>query len=141
MKHTLIFLAVFLPLFAIVTQGGMHNYGTFAFIAMLTVSYFISKYILNLLPKIKTNNNETLASNSLIPAQSKTDEVKKCCHCAETIKSEAEVCRYCGLDPDQEIMKINGITFDGEKYIFLEHQFSKRSDALKYAKLKANKSQ
>jgi len=76
MKHTLIFLAVFLPLFAIITQGGMHNYGTLAFIAMLVASYFISKYILKLLPKIKTNKNQTLAETKLIPAQIKTDDVK-----------------------------------------------------------------
>lgn len=73
------------------------------------------------------------------PKPDDPDEYKSCCHCAEKIRLQAEVCRYCGKNPDQEVMKNLGITFNGEKYKFLEHYFSKRYDAIKYAKIKLGK--
>lgn len=65
-------------------------------------------------------------------------EFKRCCHCGEEIKFEAEICGYpdCGLDPDKETMETYGITTEGERYKFLDHYFSKRVDAIKFAKMK-----
>lgn len=65
-------------------------------------------------------------------------EIKICCYCGRKIRFDSETCGYpdCGLDPDQKVMERYGITFDGEKYRFLNHSFSKRIDAIKFAKMK-----
>lgn len=51
MKQTLMFIAIFLPIFAIATQGGAKDIGTPAFVILLTISYFASKFALNFIQK------------------------------------------------------------------------------------------
>lgn len=46
MKQALIFIAIFLPIFALTTQGGAKNIGTPVFVLLLVISYFASKFIL-----------------------------------------------------------------------------------------------
>jgi hypothetical protein len=58
MKQTLIFIVVFLLIFALVTQGGLVDIGAAGFIAVLIVSFLVSKYSPKLLGKMKSSRSE-----------------------------------------------------------------------------------
>jgi hypothetical protein len=51
MKQTLIFVVAFILIFALVTQGGLVDIGAAGFVAVLIVSFLISKYSPKLLGK------------------------------------------------------------------------------------------
>jgi hypothetical protein len=58
MKQTLIFIVAFLLIFALVTQGGLVDIGAAGFIAVLIVSFLVSKYSPKLLGKVKSSPTE-----------------------------------------------------------------------------------
>lgn len=90
-----------------------------------------------------------------------SNSIRACPYCAETIKAEAVVCRFCNRDvaptaatkpdllfngrkevePDADTMALHGITFDGERYHFGQYKYEKYSDALAYAKLQSPQAQ
>jgi 4-amino-4-deoxy-L-arabinose transferase-like glycosyltransferase len=51
MKQTLVFIVGFFLIFALVTQGGMVDIGVAGFVAVLVVSFLISKYYPKILGK------------------------------------------------------------------------------------------
>ena len=68
-------------------------------------------------------------------------ESKECCHCGGTLRIDTEVCGYpdCGLDPDESVMRSFNITSEGGRYKYKGHYFSRRVDAIRFAKMKTSK--
>jgi hypothetical protein len=76
-------------------------------------------------------------------------DTKKCPYCAECIKAQAIVCRFCSrelvpatardssLEPipsHDELMAQFGISHDGEAYVYQQYRYGKLEDAVAYAR-------
>jgi hypothetical protein len=58
MKQVLIFIVAFVLIFALVTQGGLIDIGAAGFVAVLIVSFLVSKYSPKLIEKARGNRTE-----------------------------------------------------------------------------------
>jgi hypothetical protein len=74
-----------------------------------------------------------------------TAESRRCPFCAETIKAEALVCRFCNRDIDpvpttqinlshDELMAKYAISHDGSQYLFEQYRYDRLEDAVAYAR-------
>jgi hypothetical protein len=84
------------------------------------------------------------------PAQEQgSSDMKRCPFCAENIRAEAIVCRFCNRElasasapkssseptlSHDELMAQFGISHDGEAYIYEQYRYSKLEDAVAYAR-------
>ena len=108
-----------------------------------------------------------IAKASSSPTKSEAgagSDTRKCPFCAEFIKAEAVICRFCQKElpplpeavPDSkvtkavpmemltseeqaQVMEKFGITYDGEEFHSLNYRYEKLSDAVNYAKSQATK--
>jgi hypothetical protein len=72
-------------------------------------------------------------------------ETRRCPFCAETVKAEAVVCRFCNRDIDplptiqisvshDDLMAKYGIRHDGSQYLFEQYRYDRLEDAVAYAR-------
>ena len=103
--------------------------------------------------------NKRSSVSSSTDGISGTDSTRHCPYCAEVIKVQAIVCRFCNRDlplgevdtvwkenqPSKasasykDLMTKHGITFDGVHYRYGEYKYDRFETALEYAKLQAAK--
>lgn len=95
----------------------------------------------------------TKADAKTLEVEALADGGRKCPHCAEVVKSEAKVCRFCQRDlpdpdgpDDKSLMLLHGISREKNLYVVTYYQdylkenrteqFSTLSDAVEYSKTK-----
>jgi len=77
-------------------------------------------------------------------AQSAIADTRACPYCAETIKAQAVICRFCNRDVDplpitqinlshDELMAKYQINHDGSQYLFEQYRYDRLEDAVAYA--------
>ena len=104
-------------------------------------------------------SNRSTPTPSNTDGTSATDSTRNCPYCAEVIKAQAIVCRFCNRElpvgevgtvrnacnPSRasasykDLMTKHGITFDGVRYRYGEYKYDTFETALEYAKLQAAK--